>query len=229
MGSPSGEAGRENDEGPQRRVRIGYAFAVGKHEVTWKEWEACVADGGCPPGGVEEAGGDEGWGRGDRPVISVTWYDARSYIDWLNLRTGLTGRSDRYRLLTEAEWEYAARSGSQARWGHGDDEGRVGSYAWFDSNSGGRTWPVGGKAPNGFGLHDMHGNVWEWVEDCYSDSYSGAPSDGSARTTGDCSLRVLRGGSWLNDPQGLRSAYRFGDSPGYRVNDLGFRLARTLP
>jgi len=228
MGSPESDTDGYIDEGPQRTVRIGYEFAVGKYEVTWDDWEMCVADGGCVPEGVESEGGDEGWGRGNRPVINVNWDDAQSYIDWLNLRTGLTGRPDRYRLLTEAEWEYAARSGSQARWGYGDDEGQLETYAWFKSNSD-ATRPVGGKAANGFGLHDLHGNVWEWVDDCYASSYVDEPSDGSARATENCSYRVLRGGSWFNTPLYLRSAGRNGLLPGYRVFDLGFRLARTLP
>jgi formylglycine-generating enzyme required for sulfatase activity len=223
MGSPSGEAGRDDDEGPQRTVRIDYAFAVGKYEVTWNEYSACVSAGSCP------SAKDDGFGQGSRPVTTVSWEDAQSYITWLNERTGLAGRSDRYRLLTEAEWEYAARAGTTTRWSFGSDEPRLGSYAWFASNSSSRTQPVGGKPANAFGLHDMHGNVWEWVEDCYSDSYSGAPSDGSARTTGDCSYRRIRGGSWRNFPQSLRSADRLGMALGGRIDDLGFRLARTLP
>jgi formylglycine-generating enzyme required for sulfatase activity len=225
MGSPVGEEGRWDDEGPQRIVRIGYEFAVGKYEVTFAEWDTCVADGGCGRYRPD----DLGWGRGARPVINVSWEDAQAYVAWLNQKTGLTGRSDRYRLPSEAEWEYAARAGSQGPWSFGDDESRLGNFAWFDSNSGGRTQPVGGKTANGFGLHDMHGNVWEWVEDCWNGSYSGALSDGSAGTTSGCSSRRSRGGSWLFAPQILRSANRNSDSPGNWNSNTGFRLARTLP
>jgi formylglycine-generating enzyme required for sulfatase activity len=229
MGSPWGETGRDSDEGPQRTVRIDYQLAVSRHEVTWAEWDACVSDGGCNDGPVVAAGGAEGWGGGSRPVINVSWNDAQAYVTWLNQKTGLTGRSDRYRLLSEAEWEYAARAGSQARWSFGDDESRLGNFAWFSGNSGSRTQPVGGKTANGFGLYDMHGNVWEWVEDCYEAGYSVQPSDGSALTKSSCSDRVFRGGSWNYAPRVLRSAFRNWYSPGSRDFSLGFRLARTLP
>ena len=225
MGSPSKERGRDSDEGPQRTVRIGYQLAVGRYEVTFADWDGCVADGGC--GGYEP--GYRGWGGGNRPVINVSWNNAQAYVTWLNQKTGLTGRSDRYRLLSEAEWEYAARAGSQARWSFGDDESRLGNFAWFSSNSGSRTQPVGGKTANGFGLYDMHGNVWEWVEDCYEAGYSEQPSDGSAFTKSSCSDRVFRGGSWYVTPRYLRSADRIRNTPGYRGDILGFRLARTLP
>jgi formylglycine-generating enzyme required for sulfatase activity len=224
MGSPSGETGRDSDEGPQRTVRIDYQFAVSRHEVTWAEWDACVSDGGCNDGPVVAAGGAEGWGRGSQPVINVSWEDAVAYASWLSRRTGET-----YRLLSEAEWEYAARAGSQARWSFGEDESRLGNFAWFSSNSGSRTQPVGGKTANGFGLYDMHGNVWEWVEDCYEAGYSEQPSDGSAFTKSSCSDRVFRGGSWYVTPRYLRSADRIRNTPGYRGDILGFRLARTLP
>ncbi len=225
MGSPLSETGRERGEGPQRSVNIGYKLAVGRYEVTFEEWDACAADGGC----ASYKPDDWGWGRGSQPVIMVSWNDAQRYVAWLNQKTGLTGRSDRYRLLTKAEWEYAARAGSQARWSHGDDESRLGNYAWYGSNSGGRTHPVGSKAANGFGLHDMHGNVAEWVEDCHEARYSTQPSDGSAFTKSSCPSRVSRGGSWTNPPQVLRSAGRDWNSPAFGGPALGFRVARTLP
>ena len=183
-----------------------------------------MTDGGCNDGPVVAAGGAEGWGRGSQPVINVSWEDAVAYASWLSRRTGET-----YRLLSEAEWEYAARAGSQARWSFGEDESRLGNFAWFSSNSGSRTQPVGGKTANGFGLYDMHGNVWEWVEDCYEAGYSEQPSDGSAFTKSSCSDRVFRGCSWYVTPRYLRYADRIRNTPGYRGDILGFRLARTLP
>jgi formylglycine-generating enzyme required for sulfatase activity len=214
MGSPSSEKGRYKDEGPQHRVTIRQAFAVGKFEVTFDEWDACVSGGSCNGYRPE----DRGWGRGRRPVINVGWKDAKAYVDWLSRKTGKS-----YRLLTESEWEYAARAGTTTRyhWGDGYDSGKVAG--------GGKTESVGRYPANRFGIHDFHGNVWEWVEDCYKDSYSGAPSDGSAWTRSACGRRVLRGGSWSNDPGGLRSANRYWDGTGYRYFDgVGFRVARTL-
>lgn len=219
MGSPATETGRNDDEAPQRTVRIGYEFAVGKYEVTWGQYSACVSAGAC-----RSAKKDDGFGQGSRPVTNVSWEDARKYASWLSSKTGQT-----YRLLTEAEWEYAARAGSDARWSFGGDESRLGSFGWYLSNSNGGTQPVGGKGANAFGLYDMHGNVWEWVEDCYEAGYSTQLSDGSAFTKSSCSARVLRGGSWLYTPLFLRSALRYRYSPGSRSYDLGFRLARALP
>ena len=172
------------NEGPQRSVRIGYELAVGKYEVTWSQYSACVSAGACP------AAEDDRFGQGNRPVTNVSWHNARKYASWLSGQTGQT-----YRLLTEAEWEYAARSGSEARWSFGDDESRLGNFAWFSSNSVSPTQPIGIKTANAFGLHDMHGNVWEWVEDCYEAGYSVQPSDGSLFTKSSCSTRVVRGGS----------------------------------
>ena len=227
MGSPEGEAGRDDDEGPQRPVRIGYRFAVGKTEVTWAEWEACVADGGCNGAGPEGAGGDEGWGRGSRPVINVSWEDAQAYAEWLSRKTG-----ERYRLLSEAEWEYVARAGTSTRFSWGEDDPTcsrgASNAANYRSCTSDRTEPVGFSAANAFEVHDLHGNVWEWVEDCYVDSYSGAPTNGSARIVSDCPRRVLRGGSWYITPLYLRSAYRNGINPSNRINYIGFRVARTL-
>lgn len=220
MGSPDSEPDRDSDEGPQRRVTISQPFAVGRFEVTFDEWAACVAGGGCRSNANP---GDAGWGRGRRPVINVSWNDAQEYVRWLSQKTG-----QRYRLLTEAEWEYAARAGATTRWSFGDDESQLGTYAWFTSNSNDRTQPVGGKTANRFGLYDVHGNVWEWVEDCYADTYSSLATNGAANTTQGCSVRVNRGGSWFSSAQYLRSADRGGDSPSLRGSGLGFRVARTL-
>ena len=218
MGSPSGESGRYDDEGPQHRVTFDRAFAVGVYEVTFGEWDACVSDGRC--GGYHPD--DEGWDRGRHPVINVSWDDAKAYVKWLSGKTG-----KQYRLLSESEWEYVARAGTTTAYHTGRTISV--SQANYDGNNYG-TVPVGEFAPNGFGLYDVHGNVWEWVEDCWHDTYVGAPSDGSAWTSGgNCRYRVLRGGSWYNDPQTLRSAYRNWNSTGYRYFiTIGFRVARTL-
>jgi formylglycine-generating enzyme required for sulfatase activity len=218
MGSPPGEADRYNDEGPQHKVTIARPFAVGKFEVTFAEWDACVAAGGC-----QHRPGDQGWGRGRRPVINVTWHDAKEYVAWLSRKTGKS-----YRLLSEAEWEYVARAGTTTRYAFGDIIGK--SQAQFsegDWGSAGKTVEVGSFPANKFGLHDMHGNVWEWVEDAWHPSYQGAPANGSVWLGGDTSLRVLRGGSWGNVPRYLRSASRNRIQPTDRGIGIGFRVART--
>ena len=221
MGSPASEEGRDDREGPQHEVTIGSKFAVGVYEVTFDEWDACVSGGGC--GGYRPD--DEGWGRGGRPVINVSWEDARAYAEWLS---GETGES--YRLLSESEWEYVARAGTVTRFWWGDSIGsnRVncdGCGSRWDNKS---TSPVGSFSANAFGLHDVHGNVWEWVEDCWNGSYDGAPGDGTAWEGGNCSSRVLRGGSWFDYPHLLRSADRHRDGAGNRYLISGFRVARTF-
>ena len=216
MGSPPGEEGRNGTEGPVHDVEISRPFAVGKYEVTFSEWDACVSGGGCA-----HRPGDAGWGRGTRPAIYVSWEDARSYVSWLSGKTG-----ERYRLLSESEWEYAARAGTTGPFHFGstistDQANYRGTFTYGSGRKGvyrEETVPVGSFSANGFGLHDMHGNVWEWVEDCSHDSYSGAPTDGSAWTTGgDCSRRVLRGGSWNYLPWNLRSANRNWYTTGFRA------------
>ena len=218
MGSPEWEAGRLDDEGPVHWVRIERPFAVGVYEVTFAEWDACVSGGGC--GGYRP--GDEGWGRGNRPVINVSWKDARSYVGWLSEETG-----EEYRLLSESEWEYVARGGTRTPFHTGETIST--EQANYDLNNWG-TVAVGSFDANGYGLHDVHGNVWEWVEDCWNSSYRGreAPADGSAWESGDCSRRVLRGGSWLNSPWILRSARRLRFDSGHRNYNAGFRVGRTL-
>jgi formylglycine-generating enzyme required for sulfatase activity len=214
---PQGQGTEE--ERPQHEVTIAKPFAVGKYEVTFAEWDACVAAGGCP-----EAS-DSNWGRGERPVINVSWDDAQQYVAWLSRLTGKT-----YRLLSEAEWEYAARAGTTTLYSFGEDEAALDEYAWYHDNSNGKTQPVGKKKPNRFGLHDMHGNVWEWVEDLWHASYDGAPLDGSAWVEGSrLSSRVLRGGSWDYDPANLRSTVRHWFTKVTRSDyGLGFRVGRTL-
>ena len=230
MGSPGNEEGSAADEGPQRIVTIAKPFAVGKFEVTFAEWDACVAGGGCQS---NKTPSDLGWGKGLRPVINVSWEDAKAYVGWLSKTTGQT-----YRLLTESEWEYAARAGTTTLFSTGPTI--TTKQANFDGNSTyggsakgeyhGKTVEVGSFAPNAFGLHEMHGNVWEWVEDCWIDSYKGAPTDASARTTActDDKLRVLRGGSWFNVPEVLRSADRIRNSADNRGYKFGFRVARSV-
>ena len=227
MGSPAGEPGRDVDEGPQHRVTITRPFAAGRCEVTFAEWDACAAAGGC-----RLRPSDQGWGRADRPVIDVSWNDARAYVRWLGLRTGKP-----YRLLSEAEWEYAARAGTTTTFHFGDriTTGQAnfdGDHTYRKSRRGifrERTLPVGRFPANAFGLHDVHGNVSEWVGDCWQPDYSGAPVDGSASTAGDCRYRVIRGGAWLNIPGSVRSALRIEAEPGHVGHDLGFRVARDLP
>jgi len=220
MGSPDSEKNRSDNEGPQRKVTIAKPFAVGKFEVTFAEWDACVADGGC-----KHQPDDERSGRGKRPVINVSWDDiSREYLPWLKRKTGKD-----YRLLTEAEWEYAARAGTTTAYAFGKSiTKRQAQFLEGSWRSAERTVEVGSFEANAFGLHDMHGNVFEWVQDCYKDSYKGAPSDGSAATAGDCSLRVLRGGSWGGLPRRLRSACRLRGQPDLRDVNGGFRVARTL-
>ena len=156
------------------------------------------------------------------PVEQVSWSDAQEFVKKLSDNTGKN-----YRLPSEAEWEYAARAGSQTAYSFGDNVGELGRYGWFNNNSNNTTHPVGEKLPNAFGLHDMHGNVWEWTEDCWNENYSNAPTDGSAWTAGNCSLRVVRGGSWYIDPQYLRSAGRDRFTTASRFSSVGFRVART--
>ena len=216
MGSPAADEGRFDSEGPQHRVTV-RSFALGVTEVTFDEWEACARGGGC--NGYRP--GDEGWGRGARPVINVNWENAQAYVSWLSSETGAA-----YRLPSESEWEYAARAGTTTPFHTGTTISTDQANYGFDHFE---TMPVRTFAPNAFGLYDMHGNVWEWVEDCWHGSYRGAPSDGKAWTVGgDCGDRVLRGGSWFYDPRFLRSAARLRNSTGYRDVIAGFRVARTL-
>jgi formylglycine-generating enzyme required for sulfatase activity len=228
MGSPPSERGRDGHEGPQHSVTIGKPFAVGRFAVTFDEWDACVADGGC--NGNEPY--DAGWGRGRRPVIDVSWDDANAYVAWLSRKTGKT-----YRLMSEAEREYVTRAGTTTLfwWGASVSASQANYNGSVVAHARGpkgedrqKTVPVDSFQPNAWGLFQVHGNVLEWVEDCYHDSYAGAPSDGSAWVSGDCSFRVVRGGSWGSDPQDIRSASRYWNSPKNVGVALGFRVARSL-
>ena len=230
MGSPRLEKDRYDNEGPVHRVTIEEPFAVGVYEVTFEEWEACVSDGGC--GGYRPD--DRDWGRGNRPVINVSWNHAQAYVGWLLRKTG-----QRYRLLSESEWEYVARAGTTGPFHFGETISTL--QANYDCYSEDNTYsprhqrkcrkkttPVGILPANDYGLHDVHGNVAEWVEDCWNEGYAGAPTDGSAWQSGDCSRRAWRGGAWPFEPRDLRSAYRFGNKSRRRSNYMGFRVARTL-
>jgi formylglycine-generating enzyme required for sulfatase activity len=217
-GSDMNEDGRFEDEGPQHVVAI-EPFAASKFAVTFGDWDACVAAGGCPQVG------DSGFGREKRPVINVTWYQAHRYAEWFSKMTGRP-----YRLLTEAEWEYAARADSETAYCWGPEIGK-GNANCRDCGSewdAKRTATVGAFAPNMFGFFDMAGNVWQWVQDCYNDAYYNAPTDGSAWVAGDCTLRVVRGGSWESDPDFLRSATRLRYHADYSAKSIGFRLGRTI-
>jgi formylglycine-generating enzyme required for sulfatase activity len=232
MGSPAGEPQRSPDEGPQQQIAIRRMFAVGRSEVSFDEWFACVAEGGCNA----YRPGDYGWGFGKRPVINVSWTDAKAYVKWLSEKTGAT-----YRLLSESEREYVARGctspacPSTPFWfGKEISPGRA-NYDWRYSYDGSakaqpprRTVATDASEANPFGLLHVHGNVWEWVEDCWSASLAGLPNDGAPRITGDCGSRVIRGGAWSDEPKDLRSAKRSWEVVGERRAEIGFRVARTL-
>jgi formylglycine-generating enzyme required for sulfatase activity len=219
MGSPAIEPDSSPNESPQHQVTIAKPFAVGKTEVTFTQWEHCVAASAC------RKVSDNGWGGGDRPVINVGWSDAVRYAEWL---AGVTGKP--YRLLSEAEWEYAARAGTTTRFSFGADDTELSRYAWYFKNAQRKTQPTGTKAANGFGLHDMHGNVYEWVADTWHDNYENAPSDGSVWQEGAAPNRhVVRSGSWFFDAKDLRSASRAGPPSDLEDGNVGFRIARSLP
>ena len=256
MGSPESEAGRFDREDPRHRVRIAKPIAVGMYEVRRGEFGRFVRETGHSTGNAcwtyeggewKERSGRSwrtpGFSQADgHPVVCVSWEDARAYVKWLS---GETGES--YRLLSESEWEYVARAGTGTSryWGDGETgqcahangadralKRRYGDWKWATASCDDgqiHSAPVGNYRANGYGLHDVLGNVWEWVEDCWHDGYGGAPGDGRAWTVGgDCSRRVLRGGSWFIGPQNLRSANRFGYPAGDRGYFAGFRVARTL-
>lgn len=245
MGSARSERDHRDEEGPQHMVTIAKPFAVGKFEVTKAEFGAFVRESNYDAGDkcrtfengkVNERSGrswrNPGFSQtGNDPVTCVNWNDAEAYVAWLSKKTGKA-----YRLPSEAEWEYVARAGTTTPFSTGqtittdqanfhDSDTSNGSR---QGHSRGKTVPVGSFAANAFGLHDMHGNVCEWVGDCLNGNYSGAPSDSSAWTAGDCGFRILRGGSWADTPGSLRSAVRFSFSRDVRFSDFGFRVARTL-
>ena len=250
MGSPSDEPERESwktgTESPQHEVSIGKLFAVGRFHITRGEFARFVkatghkTEGGCYAWTGSEWKDDKtaswrspGFSQDDsHPVVCVNWNDAKAYAVWLSKQTGKT-----YRLLSEAEYEYAARAGTATPfwWGSSITPEQANYDGSADPYKGGKkgeyrqkTMPVKSFEPNPWGLYQVHGNAWSWVEDCWHDDYKGAPNDGSAWTTGDCGRRVLRGGSWINDPRNLRVALRNWFNPVIRNGSIGFRLARTL-
>ena len=218
----------QESEGPLRSVRVS-AFALARTEVTFAQWDACVADGGCNGYRPDDAG----WGRADRPVTHVSWNDAQAYVRWLSRATGKS-----YRLPSEAEWEYAARAGTTTAFYTGDcihtDQANydgTSDYKLCGARTGLKrtgTMPVGSFPANPFGLHDMAGNVWEWVEDCWHGNHAGAPSDSRPRTLEKCAQRVLRGGAWYSKPVDVRAAMRGWEYAVFRLEGDGFRIARDL-
>lgn len=237
MGSDKTESGHL-DEKPQRTVKIAYVLAVSKFELSFDLWDACTADGKCPKAD------DGGIGRGSYPVINVSWRDAKDYVVWLSEKTGKT-----YRLLSEAEYEYAARGGTTTAWFWGgsgdkkkackyanthDESGKVArqNYVWSHhlcDDGAAENAPVGKCKPNQFGLHDMLGNLREWVEDSHVAGYTGAPTDGSVRRhEGDCEKRLVRGGAWIDGPSTARAAYRYFEKEYFRNYQVGFRVVVEL-
>ena len=249
MGSPSSERDRSTTEDPVHQVTIEYELAVGIHEVTRREFDQFISAthrrmrGSCwtVEDGVRKARRGRSWRNpgfeqtDDHPVTCVSWRDAKAYVRWLSKETGQP-----YRLLTESEWEYVARAGTSTPyyWGTRFEDlcrnaNGAGPNASADRGTGCddghvRTSPVGSFDPNEFGLHDVAGNVSEWVEDCWNEGYEEAPSNGKAWEAPGCHQRVFRGGSWYDEPRLLRSAARRKYSDGYRSSEIGFRVARSL-
>jgi formylglycine-generating enzyme required for sulfatase activity len=243
MGVEPYERDQSGNETPRREVHIGSPLLVGRYEVTYEEFAAFAQDSGYAPElGCEvwssndrtwQQDRDKSWREPGypvedprRPVVCLSWEDARAYAAWLSRITG-----ERYRLLTEAEWEYAARAWTTTRfwWGDHLPPGRAACDGCGSPWDLGRAAPVGGFPANGFGLHDVHGNVWEWVQDCWHEGYGGAPTDGSAweeEAGGDCARRMMRGGSSLSQLETLRAANRLRDNASHRKSDVGFRIVR---
>ncbi len=216
-----GRDGKFANEGPAHDVTIERPFAIGVYEVTFDNWQACIDAGGCA-----RMPDDHKWGRGRRPVINVTWQDARTYLAWLSEKTG-----QHYRLPSEAEWEYAARAGTTTDYWWGDQIGenlgncRDCKSQWSAQGSA----PVGSFAANPFGLFDVHGNIWEMTQDCWNETHAGVPVDGTARNTGDCQYRVMRSGSWYYFSKNSRSSWRFRNDARIKSYGVGFRVVREMP
>jgi formylglycine-generating enzyme required for sulfatase activity len=216
---PEFEGARSGRERPQHEVTLAKPFAVSKFEVTFDDWDACASVGACPDA-------PDAWGRGRMPVINVSWVDAKKYVGWLSQLTG-----KEYRLLSEAEWEYAARAGADTRYSWGEELGKGnancdGCGSPWDLR---QTAPAGSFKPNAFGLYEVHGNVWEWLEDTWHENYDGAPTDGSAWLQGgDPNYRIIRGGAWRNESYLVRAALRERRNMNVRFDTLGFRVTRPL-
>jgi formylglycine-generating enzyme required for sulfatase activity len=228
MGAAAQEKGHRTNEEPRHSVAIGKKFAIGRYVVTNREWDACVREGGCAGTRPDDL----------KPVADVSWSDANAYLQWLKHKTGAT-----YRLATEAEWEYAARAGTETRYFFKGDEAQLCEYAngadkrlgilpyanqTCDDGVGRETSIVGRYRPNPWGLYDMAGNVWEWVQDCWHENYAGAPADGSSWQDATCARHVARGGSWRSGPDALRTAVRNAFPPSHRRSTLGFRVVREI-
>jgi formylglycine-generating enzyme required for sulfatase activity len=236
MGSPAQEPGHDRDEGLRHGVRIA-GFAMGRYEVTVAQYLACVQATACtaPRWQIERTlFSDLGASVevAQHPIVGVSWQQAQDYVQWLGRLTGKL-----YKLPSETQWEYAARAGTTSRWSFGDTPASATQYAWFENNSANALHPVGQLRPNAWGLHDMHGNVWEWVQDCYEHweqydhfdpRYGKAPHTDAAWEGGRCNNRVARGGSWYDAPARLRSASRYYNSPLHATARVGFRVARAL-
>ena len=220
MGSPEARDMNRPNEGPAHLVSIAYPFALGVHEVSFDQWDACREDGVC-----QHRGADERFGRGSRPAISLSLEDAEQFLTWLSDKTGHS-----YRLPTEAEWEYAAAAGTSSLYYWGDEVGKFNAVCescgtkWDNK----RSAPTGTFPPNPFGLHDILGNAWEWTADCWNESYVGAPTDGSAWTEGDCTGHAMRGGAWFSFPVNLRTTTRFRGVVDNRYLSKGLRVARDF-
>ena len=248
IGSPADEPLRRDNE-PQKEIAIRTAFALARTAVTWDQWEACVRDRACDGIAIDTAlrTGENGqpnpdykdWGRGTRPVVGVSWYDAQAFVGWLNAKTG---EDDAYRLPSEAEWEYAARAGTTAAWPWGTElDYDHGNFGVEGGGLGGKaegrdvwvneTAPVASFPANAFGLYDMHGNIFEWTEDCYEADRAHTPADGTANKEGNCANRVFRNGTFTSNAYMQRSARRGAPYPATLRgrNYLGFRVAKTLP
>lgn len=248
MGSPADEADRRDNE-KQRTITFSKPFAMAATPVTWDQWEACARDNWCEDAAIDEAlrlGMDgnrnpdyKDFGRGSRPAVGMSWYDAQRFVGWLNSKSG---SDDAYHMPSEAEWEYAARAGTTTTfpWGntldynHGNfgisARGELGGHAEGRDTWVGETSPVASFPPNAWGIHDMHGNIFEWTQDCLQNDLSGAPTDGSANKNGDCNVRVFRSGTFMSNAYMQRSARRGAPYPATTRgrNYLGFRVAKTL-
>ena len=213
---------RHKVENPAHSVTIGKAFAIGRYEVTFDEWKVCFDAASCG----NKMPDDHHWGTGRRPIINVTWWDAQAYIRWLKKTTG-----HKYRMPSEAEWEYAARAGTTTAYSWGDEATglALGNCRDCGEKISHQTEPVGSFKPNPWGLYDVHGNVWEWIADCWHPSNAGAPADGSVRMAEKCRERAMRSGSWYYFSKNLRSSWRFKNDARVRSYGIGFRVVRELP
>ena len=214
MGSDEDDA--HPDEQPMHEVQVS-SFSMSRDEISFDEWDACTRAGACAEAWDQE------WGRGHQPLVNVSWDQAQVYLRWLSRRTGRT-----YRLPSEAEWEYAARAGSRTPYPWGQEMQPGAAVCWSHCGTDAdQPLPAGSTPPNAFGLRDMHGNVWEWVEDCANADYRGAPVEGSAWTQGDCERHMTRGGGWASFSSDLRSTIRFPLPSSIRYSTLGLRIVRV--